>query len=642
MTRNLNGMRATAAQGLWVLACAASAAIAAQGLAGSARAGEAEQASPHAAVPMAPTPSLVTIGRPPAPGLVVRLNEVALERLGPKVAVVEASEALDATGAGRAHFKLTRDGAVVLQGPLTRLPAFQAWGPGRRYFAADFSALAEDGVYRVEAFVGGRRAVSAPVKVGVHALFAATAAQLLDYFHANRHVGEGDRHIRIFDTDRFVDVWGGWKDAGGDTGKYLSHLSYANFFNPQQAPLVTWVLAKTYDSAPALYAEAKLDARVLREVFWGADYLHRILDPEGYFYLTVFDKWGTDNAERMVTGFEGLEGNYTRNYKAAFRAGGGAAIAALARASMLAQKSGQQGEFAGVQYLADAERAFDHLQRNNTRYCADGTENIIDDYTALIAATELLRATEKPIYLEAARLRAQHLYQRMTPQGWFVSDAGSRPYYHGVEAGMPVISLVNYLELETDVLHVQQARQTVAASLKHQLALNQGVANPYNYARQTFSTYKKGQLSPKVQTGFFMPHDNETQYWWQGESASLASLSAAAVMGGRLVAAEPRGSFGVSQALAEFAQNQMDWTLGRNPYGITLLYGFGSHNPPSAESAGEMVVGGISNGITGATLSATGAGITFAPGPDENQWRWVEQWLPHSTWFLLAAVTLAQ
>ena len=138
-----------------------------------------------------------------------------------------------------------------------------------------------------------------------------------------------------------------------------------------------------------------------------------------------------------------------------------------------------------------------------------------------------------------------------------------------------------------------------------------------------------------------MPHANETGYWWQGESARLASLAAAAILGGRLVAPDAKNPFGVRSDLATFAQNQLDWTLGRNPFGMCMLYGFGARNPPSAESAGVMVKGGISNGITGATLSDQGRGIVWAEGPDENNWRWLEQWLPHSTWFLLAVTAMA-
>ena len=138
-----------------------------------------------------------------------------------------------------------------------------------------------------------------------------------------------------------------------------------------------------------------------------------------------------------------------------------------------------------------------------------------------------------------------------------------------------------------------------------------------------------------------MPHANETGYWWQGESARLASLSVAAVVGGGATAPQPGKTFGVAPELAAFAQAQADWTLGRNPYGLSMLYGFGAKNPPHAESAGDMVRGGVSNGITGSDTSDEGRGITFAPGPDSENWRWIEQWIPHTAGLLLLASATA-
>jgi hypothetical protein len=343
----------------------------------------------------------------------------------------------------------------------------------------------------------------------------------------------------------------------------------------------------------------------------------------------------------VVTGYEGLDGRYSTNYNAAFREGGGVAIAALARASLLSSTTGKHGEFTGSEYLADAQKAFAHLTVNNTKYCDDGVENIIDDYTALLAATELYTATKKNEYLAAARLRAKNLNGRLSPQGWFRSDGAERPYYHAAEAGFPIVSLAYYLDIERDPALAAAAKQTIRKALDYQLALNRNVANPYDYARQTFRIFKEDKPGSDVQDGFFMPHANETKYWWQGESARLASLAVATILGGRAVAPDPASAFGVSPELAAFAQHQMDWTLGRNPYGMCMLYGFGRANPPNAESAGVMVPGGISNGITGAVESDEGRGIVWAAGPDSNNWRWIEQWLPHSTWFLLATTTMA-
>lgn len=576
--------------------------------------------------------------RLPSDPLQVQINQVALERIGPKKAIVESTGTAE-TG----RYRVLADGKVVAQGELHALPAFSAWGEGKRYFEVDFSALQRAGTYRVEATVGGRRVLSPAVRVRDRALFTTIADKTLDYFRRSRHTGAGDRSIRIFETDRRVDVHGGWKDAGGDTGKYLSHLGYANHFNPQQTSMVAWVLAYTAQTAPQLYRRAGLEKRVQDEAFWGADYLHRILDAEGYFYTTVFDKWGTEGAERMVVGYEGEDGKYTTLYRSAYRAGGGMAIAALARASMLAKQSGRRGAYDAATYLADAVRAFDHLQKFNAQYGADKTENIIDDYTALMAAVDLFEATREPRFLDAARDRADRLMARQTSAGGFISDGKERPYYHAVEAGLPALSLSRFLGVETDETRRARVKTAIRSALDHEIAITRRVANPFEYARQSFQLAPEGKASGPVREGFFIPHKNETGYWWQGESARLASLSTAMVVGGRLVAPVDGEGFGVGADRAGYAQSQIDWTLGRNPYAMSMLYGFGRRNPPAVpSSAGDMFAGGISNGITGADDSDTGEGIAFGPGPDGAQWRWVEQWIPHSAWMLLAATEMAR
>ncbi|MBL9067297.1 MAG: glycoside hydrolase family 9 protein [Sphingopyxis sp.] len=573
-----------------------------------------------------------------ADSLKLHVNQVALERTGSKTAIVEYEGLAEAGG-----FTLLRDGKSVATGELARLPEFTEWGVGKRYFAADFSHVREPGAYAIEVSIGKTSARSPAFVLADGALFSVTGQALVDYFRLSRHTDPADRNIRVHGGNRFVDVWGGWKDAGGDNGKYLSHLSYANFFNPQQTGFAAWALAKSYDLAPAKFREHGAEYAVIAEALWGADFLHRLLAPEGYFYMTVFDRWGTPGAERVLTAYTGRDGVYSDDYPAAFREGAGAAIAALARIARLSREKGVKGVFTADQYLADAERAFAHLQANNLSYADDGKENIIDDYGALLAATELFESTGKAVYLEAARGRAAALNGRLTDRGWFRSDDSDRPFYHGAEAGLPVVALVAYLAIENDPARSAAAKATIARVLAAQLKLDASVANPFAYPRQSFQLYdfKTKQRDPRVREGFFMPHANETGYWWQGESARLASLSVAAVLGGRATAPQPGKTFGVAPELAAFAQAQIDWTLGRNPYDLSMVYGFGAKNPPHAESAGAMVRGGVSNGITGSDASDEGRGITFAPGPDSENWRWIEQWIPHTAWLLLLASATA-
>ncbi len=80
-------------------------------------------------------------------------------------------------------------------------------------------------------------------------------------------------------------------------------------------------------------------------------------------------------------------------------------IAALALASTMPIG----GDMPSSAYLKAAEEAFAFLEAHNTELLNDGKENILDDYCALMAATELYRATNNASYKAAADRRADHL-----------------------------------------------------------------------------------------------------------------------------------------------------------------------------------------------------------------------------------------
>lgn len=576
----------------------------------------------------------------------IHVNQVAINSDRSKSAIVSVDTGVDLTGLA---FHLTDGNANHFSGKLQHLPEFTEWQKEKGYFKADFSEFASQGTYHLSLEYAGKSIKSGTFVIGENSLLEQTLGATLHYFNASRNDEDynwlQDQKIRVFDEDRYVDVRGGWNDAGGDTGKYLSHLSYANFMNPQQLALVAWALGYSYQSIPQQYEQLELADKVIEETFWGADFLVRMLDPEGYFYMTVFDRWHTENAERVITAYVGLEGKYTENYQAALREGAGAAIAALARAANLAESTKKQGEFGAQAYLTAAEKAFAHYVKHNASYGDDGKENIIDDYSGLLAAIELFRTTKKNQYLEAARVRANKLNQRMTKEGWLISNdidsPNPRPFYHAAEAGFPVFALSQYLDIESDQSKLTKAKNTIAKSLQYQLNVNQLVSNPFNYARQHFKQYQNNELNQTLEHGFFIPHANETNYWWQGESARLSSLTAAALIGSTKVDVIDGEGTNIEPSVLTFAQNQLDWTLGRNPYNMTMINGFGTNNPVPYQGLG-MEFGGISNGITGSKTDSAGRGIEFAPETTWHNWRWVEQWLPHSTWYLIAMTEMAK
>ena len=571
--------------------------------------------------------------------------------------------------ANGAEYSVMSNGAAVLTGKLSAGSNPDNWLNNGKFYVADLKGLAA-GKYTLQVSENGQPQNSGEFTVGENALATNTLASVLNYFYDDRAddptVEGWDKSMGVYNSSKKVDVHGGWYDASGDVSKYLSHLSYANYLNPQQIPLTVWSLAFAAERIPTLLASTSTKAKTADEAAYGADFLVRMLDEQGFFYMTVFDNWGSPMGKREICAFSGSDGIKSTDYQTAFREGGGMAIAGLASAARLKLK----GDFTSEQYLATAEKAYKHLSEKqsiggNCAYCDDGKENIIDDYTAILAATELYAATKDSVYLKDARKRAKHLEGRLSEDGYFWSDDDKkRPFWHASDAGLPLIALIRYAEIEASIGYLKEnkfdevdvwfcptcigcecsnrllsaAHDAIAKHYSWLVSITNKVENPFGYARQTYKT------QGAVKDGFFIPHDNESNYWWQGEDARIASLSAAAMYAARAL----NGS--IADSVQKYATDQLDWILGKNPYATCMMYGKGTKNPKKYDGQSEYdatLEGGIANGITGKNQDGSGIAWTddgvAAVGLDAMKeswqvWRWDEQWLPHSTWYLMALV----
>ncbi len=561
----------------------------------------------------------------------VHMNYAGYDAAGPKSLVVQS----EANLAG-SKFLFSLNGDVVLSGKFGEAQGPADWG-NAVYYSVDFSKITTAGEYTL-IFMESGTEVTANVSIVNDAMANDPLSLVLKYFRLDRST-MNHSSVPAYGGGKTLDVSGGWSDASGDYGKYLSHLSYANYLNPQQIPLTAWALAFAAERIPGKAASATGDENfALDEAVYGADFLMRMLDEAGFFYMTVFNGWNGISSSWYLCAFSGSDGIKDSKYQTAYRQGGGMAIAALARISTLKK----DGDFTSAQYLAAAKAAFEHLESKQTiggdcEYCnnGDGVENIIDDYTALMAANELFNATQDEAYLTVARDRAKHLIGRLSVDGYFWSDnAKTRPFWHASDAGLPLVALVRYLELETSKSAAASVKIAAKAHLNWLLSVTDRENNPFGYAKQTYMT------GGMIKTGYFIPHDNESKYWWQGENARLGSLASAAVYASRLLNyADSAKAFG-------YAADQVDWILGKNPYDVSFMKGIGAKNPRDYQDyASTTFDGGIANGITG--KNTDGSGIVwddmFAAGFSSMEnwqyWRWVEQWLPHSTWFMMALAT---
>jgi hypothetical protein len=545
------------------------------------------------------------------------INHIGYKRSGSKKAILEAPPHIKIQ---KFHVIEKKTQTCVFEGDI-RPAVYVADWRGRHFFSMDFTEFSTYGSFYT---------------IADDPYLTDTLSDILDYFISQRCTdiyNEADRSMSFFGSrkDR-VDVHGGWYDASGDVSKYLSHLSYANYMNPQQTPLVVWNLLYAYDllKAQKRMSWKYLPERIIAEAIHGADFLVRMQDKEGYFYMTVFDGWSARADMREICAYTDF-GKKSEDYQAAYRQGGGLAIAALARVSVL----DRSGDYDAKKYLETARKGFAHLEKHNLRYVDDGKENIIDDYCALLAATEIFNASGEEQYLEAAKARAQSLIARISDDrnysGWWRADeTGERPYFHAVEAGLPVVSLIRFLEVVKNNDLQKKIVGVIKKSIEFELHITNQVVNPFGYARQYIKP-----LHAQKKAAFFIPHDNESGYWWQGENARLASLAAACSLASQYFREDKE----LLSRFERFSQDQIDWILGLNPFDICMLHGKGRNNPEYPNQKGlKNAKGGICNGITSGVDDEDD--IEFMP---ENlmfnyyeNWRWPEQWLPHAAWFFLA------
>ena len=547
-----------------------------------------------------------------------------------------------------------KTGAVCFEGAPVEAGEVDNWGTGY-YYTLRFDEVKTPGQYYIEVSDNKGAVVrSYPFKIGENLLETSTLSAVGYYFKAQRSTGEyeaADRNIPFMYGKREgrVDAHGGWYDATGDYGVHLSHLSHTTYFNPQQASFSAYAFFKMND----LLEEADypyytmLKRRLIEEGMYGADFLMRMRAPSGNFFVTksrTMDAYGPVASMRVLGAYHrnptGRKGGGTwgsvdeiteYDYETSFRAGGGYAIAALAYAARVTYPS----DYTKEEYLQAAVRAYDYLYANNELYANDGKWNLVDEYCALDAVIEIYKTTTEIDYLRRARALAKRIIDRYIPidetMGYLSVNGTDRPFFHAADAGMPVVNLLNYCAVERQAEDKAAVLAVCEKLMRHELSVTNEVANPFGYARQ-FVEHGDGTKENQ----FFYPHDVETAPWWQGENARIASLAAAA----RSLAYYTKDA-DLAAALRKYADDQINWVLGLNPFDSCMLEGEGRNNIDYFFEGERrdfiQCPGGIVNGITSALHDEHG--IAFhADATDEvnDNWRWAEQWIPHATWYMYA------
>lgn len=543
---------------------------------------------------------------------------------------------------------------TIFEGVPTLVGEVDNWQTGY-YYTLSFDDVKTEGKFYILLNTDKGDYKSFPFTIEYNLLAYKTLSSATYYFKAQRSTGEFEHAERELpfrgNREGRFDVRGGWFDATGDYGIHLSHLSHTTYFNPQQAAFSAYSFFKMNDilEESDFPYFTMLKRRMLDEAIYGAEFIMRMRAPSGTFFRSK----GRAEAFRPVNTTRAISFEYRKpktrrgggvtegydditdvNYETSLRSGGGYAIATLAYAARTTYPS----DFTKEEYLDAAISALNFLAVNNNTFTNDGEWNLIDEYCYLDALVEVYKTTREFDYLRRAKEIVDRIMAKYVAvsgdMGYLSVNGTDRPFFHAADAGMPVVNLLNYYEVEKDTAFKEQVLDICNRLMRHELYVTNKQKNPFGYARQLIKDSKG-----KIEDRFFYPHDVETSPWWQGENARIASLSTAA----RKLSFHTNDAE-LALALNKYADDQINWVLGLNPYDSCMMEGAGRNTNEYFFNGRRDFIhcpGGIVNGITGG-LNDEEHGIEFVTTPNaavQDNWRWAEQWIPHATWYMYALVS---
>ncbi len=586
----------------------------------------------------------------------ILINNIGYDSLCSKRAILQATEPVVPLG-----FAVVNEstGEEEFCGELSKSGPVAHWNKGD-FWVMDFSEFCPNADVNYSDYYFLRvKTEEGPVESTVFQIYGSviefsTISSVVYYFKGQRATGEWEEKDRRIpfrgEKEGTVDIHGGWFDATGDVGVHITLMSHGTWFNPQEASLSAYVFYRMLDllkenTSPWYNIFAR---RLLDEATFGANWLMRLRTERGTFYKFGpgrFNAYEPTEKNRMV-GFEYRRAsakfaadkakNETvtdEDYESSFRAGGGYAIAALAAAARYPYPT---AEYSGMEFLDAARRSYLFLEEHNAEFTNDGKWNLVDTFTALDAAVELYKSSGEVGFLLRARALAEDMRKRFVAvdedKGYLAADDGDRPYFHASDEGTPIVALLNYCGIENDREKRGAAIELAEKVMRFALKITGEVENPFGYARMYCQ-----HLDGTRRTQFFFPHKTELSPWWQGDNARILSLSAAA-----RYTASYTSDKELAKALGVYADNQINWVLGLNPFDTCMLEGAGHRNIDYFfENKYDFISapGGIVNGITGGIDDEDG--IEFIMKPTDNpeivdNWRWAEQWVPHASWYLYA------
>ena len=535
----------------------------------------------------------------------VHVNQVGYDLTGPKSLVVATNFFPSDSAQGRLDI-VTASGASIVSVPLWCGGRIHDGKPddwGGYFWRADFSGLSRAGTYRAIATFGKARGESPRFQIAPDLLFRETAQLGVDFFFVQRcgfavpgwyaacHLDDA----RLPDGTH-IDATGGWHSAGdynkpvweyGDGGGV-----YALVKAWQEHPDYFSAYDRNKDGLPDVIDEAK----------WGADFLPKIQKESGGLWASVnqgpgrtWMKWAPpDKHTDNIIGTEDdpviLEGNGNSPL----------AIGGWARLSQIMRERGIQND-----YLSHAERLWNYMTAQGAGL----------GYSLLVwSALEMHSVTGQERYRQFARDSVEKMLAGQVEMGRLRGAFGAYGEYDAVAVGLFALAYPNDELVPRIKTALEKFRRFCETTDDNPFGLSkQHVGDPEYFFEPTSTLGHNWELLARAWAG-------SLTYRLNGDERAL-----------------------------RFAVDQIDWVLGKNPYGLCMMEGKGTFNPPKYHHRYATIPGHERGAVPGAIPNGfvrTPYGLD-QPGFDMSRdkipsYRTSEPWLVHNVLHLLAISSLPE
>lgn len=530
------------------------------------------------------------------------------------------------------EFQLIRmDGAVVLRKPVNRVTTRLG-----QYQILDFSEVREPGTYAIQA--GGR--ATRPFAIGDDS-WRGSIWKALNFLYVERcgfeipgvH-GVCHRDALLTHNGKQIVMNGGWHDAGD-----LSQ-------GPVNTSNAVYGLLALAERMQARGEDPVLCRRVIEEAKWGLDWVLKTRFGDGYRATFI----GIDSYTNGIIGdFDDrrveARNNSSVNYLSA---------AVEARAWRVLKESDPETAQRSLR-TAQEDWEFAVQGSGRRRPVAPGAYAGPDMELAaigIIASTDLYQDTGEKRYADKAFELAevvigsqqQKLPDWKTPlAGFFYTNPRQEELYHASHVGneqAPVVAMARLCQLFPD--HPDWMRWYAVAALHSEYYLKAAARFTEPYGVLPASVYRESEALQIPETG----DDDMTPEIFRDQIRHGLPLGGNYFLRMYPIWNERRGQFGVllsqTKALAAAAQlrgdtegadlagRQVEWVLGRNPFGESAMYGEGYDFPPQYSERSGDIVGSLPVGIE------TRANNDEPYWPVQNCFNYKEVWVhPVARWFWL-------